>query len=273
VREAAARTQCANNLKQIGLACHSIHDTYGHLPGGGWTRSWVGDATRDCGPRQPGGWIFQILPFLEQQSLQSLAIDIAGVTEMVGVPVPTLNCPSRRKGGPYPNSIINFKYYNYGGFTAPLMARNDYAANCGDEPVDELPYGPTTLAQGDDPAFPWPDTSVFTGVVFQRSTVRLTDILNGTSNTFLAGDKYLDPDNWTTGNDGADNENMYIGMDNDIQRCTYYPPQRDQPGLSNGLIFGSNHPSGVNMLYCDGSVQHVSYAVDRNVFRRSGNRD
>src|SRR5262249_19045663 len=98
VREAAARTQCANNLKQIGLACHSTHDTYGYLPSGGWTRGWVGDATRGCGPRQPGGWIFQTLPFLEQQSLHSLAVDIAGVTEMVGVPVPTFNCPSRRTG-------------------------------------------------------------------------------------------------------------------------------------------------------------------------------
>jgi prepilin-type processing-associated H-X9-DG protein len=248
-----------------------VHDTYGQLPGGGWAFNWVGDATRDCGPRQPGGWIFQILPFLEQQSLYRLAIDIPGVTQMVATPVPTLKCPSRRGGGPYPNSS-GIVYRNYGGFTAPLMARSDYAASSGDQPVSPNPKGPTTLAQGDNPNFPWPDTSVYTGVVFQRSTIALTYITNGTSNTFLAGDKYLNPNNWTTGRDGADNEGMYIGMDDDVTRGTFFPPQRDQPGISNGLIFGSNHPGGVNMLYCDGAVQHVSYTVDRNVFRRSGNR-
>jgi prepilin-type N-terminal cleavage/methylation domain-containing protein/prepilin-type processing-associated H-X9-DG protein len=270
-RESANCTTCANNLKQIGLACQMVHDTYQHLPTGGWGWFWVGDATRDSGPRQPGGWVFQILPFVEQQSVYNLAVDVAGVTLMVSVPLPVLNCPSRRRGGPFPN-FRNFTYYNYGGFTAPEMARSDYAANCGDQPVVELFAGPSSLAQGDDPTYPWPDTSELTGVVFQRSTISMNFITNGTSNTFLAGDKYLDPDNWTTGNDNSDNENMYIGMNNDIIRCTAFPPQRDEPGVSLVLNFGSNHTAGLNMLYCDGSVQFLSYDIDPAVFRRAGNR-
>src|SRR5437868_14066341 len=102
VREAAARVKCSNNLKQIGLACHLVHDTTGALPSGGWGWDWVGDATRGYGERQPGGWVFQILPQMEQGNLYNLATSAAGITQMVKTPLPTFNCPSRRLGGPYP---------------------------------------------------------------------------------------------------------------------------------------------------------------------------
>src|SRR5260370_2497981 len=61
VREAANRTKCINNLKQMGIACHMNHDTYGYLPSAGWGWSWVGDSSRGSGHRQPGGWIYQLL--------------------------------------------------------------------------------------------------------------------------------------------------------------------------------------------------------------------
>src|SRR5947207_12126668 len=71
VREAAARTQCLNNLKQMGIGLHSCHDTNGYFPSGGWGWNWMGDPDRGSGKRQPGGWVFCILPYVEQQQLFS----------------------------------------------------------------------------------------------------------------------------------------------------------------------------------------------------------
>jgi type II secretory pathway pseudopilin PulG len=269
VREAASRIKCSNNLKQIGLACMMHHDKAGALPTGGWGWLWVGDASRSNTANQPGGWIFQILPNLEQEQLYKLAVNQAGITQMVGTPLPLLNCPSRRTGGPYPN---NRTYYNYGGTTMGQMARSDYACNSGDQPPDEVFPGPTSLAQGDDPNFPWPSTAGFTGVIFQRSNIALADITNGTSNTFLAGEKYLNPNNYSNGADPADNENMYVGFDNDISRSTGTPPLQDLKGLTDTFRFGGTHLGGVLMLSCDGSVQVVSFGVDAAVFKRAGNR-
>src|SRR5262249_27965067 len=124
VREAAMRIQCANNMHQIGLACHMNHDTYGCLPSGGWGWNWVGDPLHGGGPPQPGSWIYQCLPYVEQEGLYRMAGNNAGCQQMVMTPVKVFNCPSRRTGGPYPG---NTTYYNQGGFTATLMARSDYA--------------------------------------------------------------------------------------------------------------------------------------------------
>lgn len=271
VRESAARTQCSNNLHQLGLACQNYHSQYGALPSGGWGWGWVGDASRGGGKRQPGGWIYQTLPFMEETNLYKLSINGPGALSMIATPAKNYNCPSRRTGGPFTGG--NGKYYNFGGIKATQMARSDYAANSGDWINDQSNAGPSSLAQGDDPNYAWPDTSYFHGVIFQRSVIRLTDIKNGTSNTFLAGEKYLNPLHYLDGGDPGDNENMYVGFDNDISRTTDYPPQQDTRGYRNTYIFGSAHTSGLNMLYCDGSVQFLTFGSDPAVFKRAGNRN
>src|SRR5262249_15470355 len=151
-------------------------------------------------------------------------------------------------------------------FTA--AARGDYAANAGDQPVDEFYPGPVSLAQGDDPNYPWPSTDGLSGVIFQRSEIRYIDIPHGASNTYLLGEKYLNPDSYANGFDYADNETMYSGFDNDNFRCTYLPPQRDRPGYADTFSFGSAHRAGVNMAFCDGSVQVIYFGVDPAVHRQ-----
>src|SRR5437879_8985071 len=68
VREAANRIHCANNLKQLGLAAHNHHDSLGFLPSGGWGWCWTGVPDR-VGHRQPGGWTYSLLPYVEQDNL------------------------------------------------------------------------------------------------------------------------------------------------------------------------------------------------------------
>src|SRR5208282_5749345 len=64
VRESMRRTQCKNNLKQIGTAANAHLTAYGFFPSGGWGMIWLGDPDRGTGASQPGSWIYQLLPYL-----------------------------------------------------------------------------------------------------------------------------------------------------------------------------------------------------------------
>ncbi len=191
---------------------------------------------------------------------------------MTATPLNGYNCPSRRTGGPWPsaNDVFQLYYYNNGGFTPSQAARSDYAANCGNTPADEEGAGPSSVADGNS-GFDF-GGSQWDGVVFAASYITFADISGGTSNTYLIGEKYLDPDNYYTGGDGSDNENMYVGFDNDINRCSAASPMRDTPGTQNGLIWGSAHAGGFNMANCDGSVRFISYTISLSVHQTSGSR-
>ena len=72
-REAARRMQCANQIKQLATGSLLHLDSQGHLPCGGWKWTWVGDPDRGFGPVQPGGWIYNILPYIEQPDIRRMA--------------------------------------------------------------------------------------------------------------------------------------------------------------------------------------------------------
>jgi prepilin-type N-terminal cleavage/methylation domain-containing protein/prepilin-type processing-associated H-X9-DG protein len=275
VREVASRIQCANNLKNLGLACHSHDASTTRLPTGGWGYWWNGDPDRGTDHRQPGGWGFNVLPYIEQDDLYRLGAGQpptqkrAAISRRLGTPLKLFNCPSRRPARAWPNGWdLQFWDCDF----VPAEGRSDYAANAGDQPIDEFYFGPPDLATGDNSNYAWPDTSVLSGVIFQRSEVGLAHIPHGTSNTYLLGEKYLDPDAYTTGMDAADNESLYTGFDNDNSRCTSSPPQQDRRGYADTLRFGSAHRAGLNMAYCDGSVHFIAFSIDPQVHRQAGSR-
>src|SRR3990172_12562912 len=111
-REAARRTQCKNNLKQIGLACLTHESTNRSFPYGGWGFRWMGDPDQGVGPQQPGGWTYSILRFMEEAGVYDLGKGLTGenqwdlkkaeLAKQMAQIVPTFYCPSRRSPAPIP---------------------------------------------------------------------------------------------------------------------------------------------------------------------------
>lgn len=281
-REAARRVQCTNNLKQIGLAGLNHESAHGFFPSGGWGWYWIGDPDLGAGKTQPGGWVFSILPYIEQQDTYMLGAGQTASQKAIAfarrlqMPVPGMCCPSRRTSTPLPLMSSNQNFYQCNQITTAV--RGDYAVSVGDpsscDPEVDGVNQPTTVAEGQSASFKWADTTSFTGVCFQRSQVTVADITDGLSNTYFVGEKSLGPDWYTTGTSAADTESMYTGPNADQYRITTkgYPVCQDTPGNNSWRVFGSVHASGFNMSFCDGSVQNISYSIDPEIHRCLGNR-
>jgi hypothetical protein len=278
-REAARRTQCKNHLRQLALAAHTHHDAAGHFPTGGWGWSWVGDKDRGLGVDQPGGWVFNALPFIEESSLYDMAGDgnanvvtaqqRTGASRLIQNPITIINCPSRRQSVPYPCGTSAFN-----ADPNPVAGRTDYAINCGDHPIPEVNAGPPeSVASNMQQAatFGWIPTEL-TGVSYQRSEISFGKIPDGSSKTILVGEKYLIPEHYETGGSPSDNETWCTGYNNDNFRTTDLPPLQDRVGFANNVGFGSAHPSGFHVSRCDGSVDQMDYGIDPIIYKSMGNR-
>lgn len=236
-RESARRTQCINNLKQIGLAFQGHLAAYRLFPSGG--RRWNDPPTYvggkpAFGPNQFAGWGFQILPFIEGNTVQDL-----GPVAAVGTPSGVFFCPSRRG----PQVFLRKDKYDpplTGGKIEHAMC--DYAAS----------------------------NREMTGVVRQSQPVTLRQVTDGTTYTLIVADKRLNVANLGEPQDD-DNEGYTVGWNEDTIRKTQRVPRRDHYGDSNGdgdgeKLFGSSHVDGINAAFADGSVRPISYGVDRDVF-------
>ncbi len=299
-REAARRTQCANQLRQLAISFQNYHDVHGHLPTGGWGWPWLGYPEEGFGKNQPGGWMYNILPFIEQQNLHDLGRGATGVSktaatkQRVESPFEGLNCPSRRGTNVYP--------FDKAGQSTPFVdsddfdmcSKSDYAACAGDMLQPELFGYPANRAALQSSGFSWANYgyniySAFqydtepTGVVFGRSEINFRQVPDGTSNTYMVGEKYMSIDNYENGLDAGDNEPAFSGNNNDTLRTTSKVRSLNRPlalgpdhsGSSNDvgeLIFGSAHPGGFNMAFCDASVQFVVFDVDPEIHRTRGHR-
>jgi prepilin-type N-terminal cleavage/methylation domain-containing protein/prepilin-type processing-associated H-X9-DG protein len=277
VRESARRAQCTNNLKQIGIAILLHHDQQRHFPYGGWGHEWVGVPDRGFKERQPGGWIYNILPFLEQRNLRELGAggESDGYSKRVESELAIFTCPSRRTCAAWQISSRFAYMSNPKPAGTPKMAgRGDYAIN-GGATLAMGNHGPENLATGDSPTYAWPNLSghpsiadsSFSGVSHIRVGTQLRRIEDGASNTYLTGEKYLHPSQYENGESLGDNESLTSGYCSDNHRFTKldFPPVPDGSlSLADSLAhyrFGAAHASGLNMVYCDGSVKMVSYDV------------
>ncbi|HBE66943.1 MAG TPA: hypothetical protein DDW52_02210, partial [Planctomycetaceae bacterium] len=173
------------------------------------------------------------------------------------------------------------------GVLEPLTetARCDYAANVGDgaPDLDDLAswplnyWGPESVAEARrlkrSGRFPRPPRD-WTGVSWLGVGVRLAAITDGTSSTFMFGEKYVMQDAYFSGTDWGDNEPLYGGFNNDNHRSAHprWPLMQDTAGEMSIGSFGSAHSSGVNFSMADGSVHTIVYMIDSRVYRRLGNR-
>lgn len=302
-REAARRNSCKNNLKQLALGCMNHESVTKHYPTGGWGNEWVGDADRGFGIEQPGGWIYNLLPYIEESQKHALPSDgdpdnttvpqKSGARELLQQPVNVINCPSRRSGV-FPAGNTAGAKNSLTISPDLLLGRGDYAANAGDTSGGYDHRGPPSL-EGLQYGYNWPvgdklGTLVnqnggiigqLTGISFQRSEVQPRHVTDGTSNTYLCGERYLNSDHYETARHSADNETWCTGANNDNYRTAFDPPRTDQGGVGpNGEvssddgshIFGSAHPSVWHIAFCDGHVEALGYNIDLQVHRNNGNR-
>jgi Protein of unknown function (DUF1559) len=296
-RESCRRSDCQSKLRQTGTALLLFHDLHNVFPHGGWGHKWVGVPERGVGRRQPGGWIYCLLPFLGEAALHDLGAHERGervnasYSIRLRTPLKLLVCPSRRECRVWP---IADKYsyvrspYPFG--KVDFVARSDYAINAGTSHISTF-RGPASLEQGDDPMF-WanaPNPRRFNGISHLRISGSLRAVVDGISKTYLIGEKHVEPENYATGASPGDNESQYAGYCSDLHRFAgaienlkvslepFAAPLNDHARPENNIPaavrFGSAHPAGCNMLRCDGSLLFLAYDVDREVHFRAGQRN
>ena len=278
-REAARRTQCSNHLKQIALGSLTHESAHGFLPTGGWGFAFIGDPERGFGEDQPGGWMYVILPFIEETALHDIGNGLpkrdkerALGIQLATTPVSAYSCPSRRE--PRARKFNNYDPWR-NAWTArlPETARGDYAFSGGDS-RDAVAVGPSSYEQGDSPDYDWADRNdpTLNGICFQRSILPLQRVEDGTSKTYLCGEKYLKPGHYETGESWGDDASYYTGVDHDNLRWAGDFPARDQEGLIAPWIFGSAHEAGFQVALCDGAVAMIPFGVDHIVHKSLANR-
>jgi prepilin-type N-terminal cleavage/methylation domain-containing protein/prepilin-type processing-associated H-X9-DG protein len=268
VRESAARTQCLNNMKQIGLAMHGYHDVNKALPTGG---------DKAGGVRYLMGWPPRIAPYLEQDNLRKWIDSLTNNALLVVQPWRLLASPHLGNDpnytSPYPvfacpaSELGSFSPDSYPASPPEINALKQgalhYRANGGSATLG--------LIQGTWSRDAWYSTS---GVIYPKSRVRLSDITDGTSNTILLGETSsaqgrallsrgwggIQPWTWGFYNyeevAPPDPARGWLMIDHKI---VTFPIGYAGPFFTNETPFTSAHAGGgVNIFFCDGSGRFVS---------------
>ncbi len=259
-REAGRRVTCENNLKQLSTAIGGHVTTLGFYPSGGLGIGVAGDPNIGPGAKQPGGWIYQILPYMDGAAMHdwgkgNTSLTASCSTARVQTPLPYLYCPSRRAGQAYANG-------NASGTSATVSGRTDYAANGGNF------YLQNGLASG------------FNGIVGFGSQVRDAMITDTKETTYLVGEKYMAPENYLSGSDPGDLGSAMSGDDVSLTRwgSTTWLPSMDRQSFNNPpanptYIFGSAHGAGWHAAFCDGHVQLIGWGLDPTTHQTMASRN
>lgn len=327
-REAARRLQCTNNLKQLGLACLSHESAVRHMPAGGWCCYAIGNPDRGTDVKQPGGWLFNILPQLEQADVYNLQSGKTGASlktnavQMIQTPLATMICPTRRQVTNFPQlpsplgaeAMSGQRTVLYDRSASAMTvatgiaysARTDYAGNGYDYLGLEMLRDADTVP-GDDiitifktEGIAGLDARVLNnaavmqdiqavvngkaggqgGIFYPLSAVTTLEIADGMSNTYLCGEKHMNPEHYLDGVGNGDRWNLYIGCDNEIVRYSAKDGEKgnlsevgqDLDNEKGWAIWGSAHLNGFNMCFCDGSVRTLDYTISPEVHNSLGHR-
>jgi prepilin-type N-terminal cleavage/methylation domain-containing protein/prepilin-type processing-associated H-X9-DG protein len=320
-REAARRTQCKNQLKQIGLAIQNHVDSYRVFPTGGAGPDVLienyADNGKPFGPDKQGlNWSYQILPYLEEGAVHGLTTQL----QLQATPVPLYVCPSRRTVSiaqtSHEDILDNATLFpidyaaahpctfecppgspgcaapvRYNPLDAVPMTKAGYVANQKsfwggkNGAVADPTVGHDQVYDGVIVRSPWrflgknaagKSTGEFVANV-PRPTP-FAKITDGTSHTFLLGEKYLRPD-WYEGGSKSDDKGWTDGWDPDAIRSTCFQPYQDGDSTGYSFLplnapgdffgkdrdvyyFGSAHTGGFNAIFADGSVHALSFDVD-----------
>jgi prepilin-type N-terminal cleavage/methylation domain-containing protein/prepilin-type processing-associated H-X9-DG protein len=240
-REAARNAQCKNQLRQIGVGMLNYESSNRTFPCGGWSFNWMGNPDYGVGPRQPGGWIYQVSDYLENQNVKKIGGGglkgtalRAALKDQATVIIPIFNCPSRRPAQLYPN----YETVIFNADPSEFAAKSDYAANGGNgvnfSSSRPAPNPDFTDCRDGFPNCDWVNgdgwiADGWSGIVADRAGARMAQITDGASKTAAAGEKwvsshfyevatYKNPGQQPSDNP-ADNGSMYQGYDQDTVRA------------------------------------------------------
>ena len=264
-REAARRAQCANNLKQIGLAVHNFYDAMEKFP---LSRM----------PCHHGTWANELWPYIEQTNMARQwhprhAYSFQPL-ENLQMQVPLYYCPTRRSPPQLGES------YSFGNLHPP-GALSDYAVCSDDHRIQDDQYerGARGVFVTRHDLFwascqgSYPSNTLYFG---QTLLINYSDIRDGSSMTFMVGEKHVPPtmygqlcDNSVYDGDILETIGRFAGPGVGLARS----PDEDEDRFHSCRIFGSSHPGICNFVFCDGSVRTLNVAIDTVILGRLASRN
>jgi prepilin-type N-terminal cleavage/methylation domain-containing protein len=275
-RESGRRTQCSNQLRQIGLGLLAHESAMQVFPTGGDTPWPVLEDYllngQPAGPEAQGlGWAFQVLPYMENKSAYRIKTQAAlEQTSMQGY-----FCPSRR-GVTRQDGRVLMDYASATPDDALNNPENMWNGSTWQVPHGKKYKGVIVRTNWDIHSNPSKRTAA--GCTTPTRTQHIKD---GASRTLVIGEKRLNPANYKSG-DWCDDRGWTDGWDPDAVRSTSIPPGRDTNlpiAMPNGQPldycygFGSAHANVCYFVFADGSVHPITYVIEPNIFNWLGNRE